>query len=193
MAEEAKKVSSPSDHLLMTRVREGDVSQLGVLFERYHGVLFNFFLRMSGRRQLSEDLVQEVFVRILKYRATYRDDGNFTTWMYKIARHVRFDDLRKRRPESALGDEDADRHVSHLPPPGERLERDQEARMLRGALARIAPDKREVLILSRYQFMKYEEIAEVLGCGVGAVKVRVYRAIRELREIFFELAGEKAS
>ncbi len=186
-------MNSPADHTLMLRVREGDVAQLGLLFERHHGMLFNFFLRMTGRKQVSEDLVQEVFVRMLKYRHTYRDNGNFTTWMYKIARHVRFDDLRRRRQESAFEEEEVTRHISRLPAPGDQLEKDQELRLLRGALARMAPDKREVLVLSRFQLMKYEEIAEVLGCGVGAVKVRVYRAIRELRATFLDLVGEKAS
>jgi RNA polymerase sigma-70 factor (ECF subfamily) len=186
-------VNLPADHLLMLRVREGEVSQLGVLFERYHGVLFNFFLRMTGSRQISEDLVQDVFMRMLRYRRTYRDNGNFTTWMYKIARHVRFDELRKRKKEEALDEKEEDRHVSRLPVPGEQMEKEQEVRLLRGALAQLASDKREILILSRFQLLKYEEIADLQGCEVGAAKVRVYRAIRELRETFFDLAGEKAS
>ncbi len=183
----------PADHLLMLRVRDGDVNQLGVLFERHNVTLFNFFLRMTGRRQASEDLVQEVFMRMLKYRHTYRDSGSFTTWMYKIARHVRFDDLRRRRPEVALDEDEEGQPPSTFPAPGDQLDADQEVRRLRGALLRIAADKREILILSRFQHMKYEEIAELLGCQVGAVKVRVYRAIQELRETFFDLVGEKAS
>ena len=186
-------MNSPADHLLMLRVREGEVGHLGVLFERYHGVLFNFFLRMTGSGQISEDLVQDVFMRMLRYRHTYRDNGNFTTWMYKIARHVRFDDLRKRKEEAALDEEEENRHISRLPVPGAQMEKDQEARLLRAALEQLAPDKREILILNRFQYLKYEEIADLLGCEVGAVKVRVYRAIRELREAFFDLVGEKAS
>jgi RNA polymerase sigma-70 factor (ECF subfamily) len=54
-------------------------------------------------------------------------------------------------------------------------------------------EKREVLVLSRFQNLKYEQIADILACDVGAVKVRVYRAIKALSQIFFELAGEKAS
>jgi DNA-directed RNA polymerase specialized sigma24 family protein len=54
-------------------------------------------------------------------------------------------------------------------------------------------DKRELLVLSRYQDLKYEEIATILSCDVGAVKVRVYRAVRALGQIYFELAGERAS
>ena len=65
--------------------------------------------------------------------------------------------------------------------------------MLRGAFARLSPEKREVLILSRFQRLKYDQIAQILGCEIGAVKVRVYRAIKELRHAFFEIRGEKVS
>jgi RNA polymerase sigma-70 factor (ECF subfamily) len=176
----------------MLKVRDGDVGKLGVLFERYHGMLLNFFVRMTGNRHISEDLVQDVFFRMLKYRHTYREQSNFVTWMYKIARHVRFDDLRKRKREVLLEEKDLD-HPSHDPVPGENLEKHQEIRILKGALDRLPAEKREVLVLSRFQLLKYDEIAEILGCETGTVKVRVYRAIRELRDTFFELAGEKAS
>ena len=65
----------------MRAVREGDLAQLGVLFERHAGGLFDFLSRMTGNRTAAEDLVQDVFVRMLKYRATFRDDGRFETWV----------------------------------------------------------------------------------------------------------------
>jgi RNA polymerase sigma-70 factor (ECF subfamily) len=63
----------------MRAVRGGDVARLGVLFERYHRALFDFLTRMTGDRAAAEDLVQDVFIRVLKYRATFRDDGSFET------------------------------------------------------------------------------------------------------------------
>jgi len=176
----------------MLSVRDGEVERLGSLFDRYHGALFNFFLRLTGNRQVSEDLVQEVFFRMLKYRRSYRDQSQFTSWMYQIARHVRFDHLSKRQKEVQLDDEHE--HPPSLEAmPGAEMERVEEVILLRQALARLAPDKREVLILSRFQKLKYETIAEILGCEVGAVKVRVFRAVRELRDTFFELQGKRAS
>jgi len=185
-------VNSPSDHELMLQVRDGEVGNLGILFEKYNGMLYSFFKRMTGSRQLSEDLVQDVFFRILKYRHTYRDKSQFATWMFKIARHVRFDDLRKRRHE-VLVDRDDNQRACQAPIPIESLERGQEIDSLHRALLKLSPEKREVLVLSRFQQLKYEQIGSILGCDVGAVKVRVYRAVRELREIFFNLVGEKAS
>ena len=190
--ERYESVDAAADHVLMQQVREGDVGQLGVLFERYSGTLFNFFLRLTGNAHVSEDLVQDVFFRILKYRHTYREQSRFTTWMYQIARNVCMDDRRKKRGEVELN-EDEVRNPSSDPLPGQELAQEQEFRLLRSALAQLAPEKREALVLSRYHNLKYEQIAEVVGCDVGAVKVRIYRAIRDLRDSYLRLKREKAS
>jgi len=182
---------SESDENLMQAVRGGDVAKLGVLFDRHHRALFDFFARMTGSRSTAEDLVQDVFFRILKYRATFRAEGRFKTWMFHIARNAAIDYARKHQPASTLP-EDGDGAVpSHLPVPGHLLEREQHSLLLENALRQLPAEKREILILSRYQEMKYEQIAQVLGCEVGTVKVRVHRALKDLREIFLKLSSER--
>jgi RNA polymerase sigma-70 factor (ECF subfamily) len=111
--------------------------------------------------------------------------------MFHIARNVGLDHYRKHPPESLLPEEGAFALHSHTPLPGHGLDRQQQNTLLECALFQLPPEKREVLVLSRYQDMKYEQIAELLGCEVGAVKVRVHRALKELREIFFKLSSEK--
>jgi RNA polymerase sigma-70 factor, ECF subfamily len=180
--------------MVMRAVRDGDVERISVLFDRHHRRLFNFFLRLTASRSLSEDLVQEVFFRMLKYRHTFQDAANFTAWMYQIARNAHLDQARKVRLEVVPEQEPAwDEMAAGDPDPEERLGQTQEIGLLRRALGRLPVEKREVLVLSRFQNLKYGEIAEILNCEVGTVKVRVYRAIRELSAIFSELAGEKAS
>src|SRR5262245_493083 len=90
-------VARVTDEALMQAVRDGDLAKLGVLFERHHRSLFDFLCRVTGDRAKAEDLVQDVFVRMLKYRATYRDDGRFETWMFHLARNARADYFRLRR------------------------------------------------------------------------------------------------
>lgn len=175
-----------SDEELMSQVRNGIGEMLGVLFERYHVPLFNFYLKLSGNRPLSEDLVQEVFFRILKYRHSYRPDTPFRAWMYQIARNARLDHLRKRRPETSWEPE-----MSPAVEPVDTAQQSQETALLRTALMQISEDKREALVLSRFQDLKYEEIAQMLGCEVGTVKTRVHRAMQELREIFHQLESKK--
>ena len=75
--------------------------------------------------------------------------------------------------------------------PVDTAQQSQEALLLHHALMRISEDKREVLVLSRFQDLKYEEIAQLLGCEVGTVKTRVHRALQELRQVFHQLQGGK--
>lgn len=184
-------MSAATDNEVMFRVRDGDVGKLAILFERYHLKLFNFFVKMTGNREISEDLVQEVFLRILKYRHTYRGDSHFGLWLYRIARNAHADHFRKKRPEDAY-DEKIENRESSEPLPLEIIEYGQEIDLLQQALEKLPVDKREVLVLSRYQELKYHEIADLLNCTVGTIKLRVHRAIKELRAAFYTLSNEKS-
>ncbi len=186
-------MEQPSDQSLMSAVREGDVEQLGVLFERHSGHLYNYLFRLTGNRHLSEDLVQEVFVRMLKYRHTYRGESQFTTWMFQIARNARVDHFRRSPHEEVSIEDDPRQHVSLLPTPGERAEEEEEMRILLNALGRLAVEKRELLLLRGFHGMKFEEIAKVMSCSVNTIKGRALRAIQELRVLVQDLTGEKAS
>ncbi len=171
----------------MLQVRNGEVEMLGVLFDRYQAPLHSFYSRMTQDRTVSEDLVQEVFLRILRYRQTYRPGTTFRTWMYQIARNTRLDQVRKTRPETPFASEPV------APTLSDSAQQQQQAAMLQNALMQLPEDKREILILSRFQELNYDEIARLLGCEVGAVKVRVHRALQQLREIFLLLDSTPAS
>jgi RNA polymerase sigma factor (sigma-70 family) len=170
------------DEDVMLQVRNGEVDMLGLLFDRYQTPLYNFYAKMTQDRVISEDLVQEVFLRILRYRQTYRPGTTFRTWMYQIARNTRIDQVRKTRPETPLISEPiAPTSLS------DSAQHKQEAATLQRALMYLPEDKRELLVLSRFQELKYDEIARLLGCEVGAVKVRIHRALQQLRQVFLQL------
>jgi RNA polymerase sigma-70 factor (ECF subfamily) len=178
-----------TDNELMEQVRDGRVERLAVLFERHHVRLYNFLLRLTGNQSVSEDLVQEVFCRILKYRATYRGTSKFPLWMYQIARNTHIDYLRKRKEELPL-DEQWDEAPSRDLSPSESVEQAYDIALVQEALSRLPLKKREILILSRFQNLKYREIAELLDCHIGTVKAHVHRAIKDLRKIYCDLSGE---
>jgi RNA polymerase sigma factor (sigma-70 family) len=182
-----------TDETLMEAVRDGDVGQLAELFDRYHRPLFEFFFRMTASQPISEDLVQDVFFRILKYRNSYRDKTHFRAWMYHIARNARVDHYRKHRGEEVFPEEGMDVAVQTTPFQGRQLEEQEEADLIKEALLKLSPEKRELLLLSRYQELKYEEISELLGCNIGTVKVRMHRAVKALRQIYLKLSGEKTT
>jgi RNA polymerase sigma-70 factor (ECF subfamily) len=169
-------------------VRSGQTGLLAELFERHNRQVYGFFYRMTGSRELSEDLTQDVFLRILRYRETYQPHTSFTPWVYGIARNAFIDLMRKRRPE-AVWDDAAPEMQSREEPADERLRARQETEMIQRALASLPADKREVLILSRYQNLRYEEIGRILGCEPNAVKQRVFRAVKLLGEKFAQMSG----
>lgn len=176
----------------MLGVRDGRIADLAPLFERHNARLFNYYVRMTGDRQLSEDMVQDVFLRILKYRHTFRGESRFQTWMFTIARNVQMDNVKRwdrHQPLVTDGDETA---AVNEPASGDASDGRYDTELVKEALGRLAPDKREALILSRYEGMKYAEIAELAGCSVENVKIRIHRAIKDLRKIFLELSGENA-
>jgi RNA polymerase sigma factor (sigma-70 family) len=96
-------MESDSDNELMGEVRSGDLDKLGLLFERHKDALFGYFYRNTHSAEISEDLVQSVFLRILKYRARFSGDGKFTTWMYHIAHNVHTDHFKKNNTQANTG------------------------------------------------------------------------------------------
>jgi len=170
------------DEDLMLQVRDGAGEMLGVLFDRYQTPLFNFYSKLTGDRMLSEDLVQEVFLRILKYRQSYRPGTPFRAWVYQIARNARIDHFRKFPKQTALEPE-------MLPPviPADSAQEHQEVELLQRALHQLPEEKREILLLCRFQELKYEEIASLLGCELNTVRTRIHRALQELRKNFQHL------
>jgi RNA polymerase sigma factor (sigma-70 family) len=183
-----------SDHDLMLAVRDGELDALGDLFERHHGPLFGFLVKLTTNRTAAEDIAQTVFQRMLKYRHTYRDDGSFTAWMYHLARRCSADYFRKTNnaphatdPIDLQDRADDAPHAAH-----HATVRDDHA-LLHVALARLDNGDREVLLLSRFEELSFAEISGILECSVGAAKVRAHRALRALRDIYFQLQKESVT
>lgn len=178
--------TEPDDNTLMLKVKAGELSHLGVLFDRYHKALYSFFYRLTnGQEEQSEDLVQTVFLRMLTYRHSFAGSGKFISWMYHMARNVYADFYRKdkklgRREELKKADDSP--LVKFTPD-----DRDEELMLLEKAMQFMPEEKREILIMSKYQELAYKDIALVLGCSEGNVKVKVFRAIQELKVIYQKL------
>jgi RNA polymerase sigma factor (sigma-70 family) len=180
-------VKETSDSELMRQVRGGRTAALATLFERHHARIYGYCLRMTGNRAAAEDLVQDVFMKMLKYKATFKDDSELVPWMFGIARNSCLAHLKRRAADQVPL---AAEHVEAPDTADETPRDDRESELVRAALLRLPAERREVLVLSRYEYKSYDEIARVLDCSVGAVKVRVHRAMKQLREIYLDMAGE---
>ena len=179
-----------SDSELMRQVRDGRTAALAALFERHHARVYRYCLRMTGNRSTAEDLVQDVFMKMLKYKTTFKDDSDLVPWMFGIARNSCLRHLRRaagdRLPAFVAEREDDQASEATADDPHD----ERQTELVRRALLRLPAERREVLVLSRYEYKSYDEIARVLDCSVGAVKVRVHRAMKQLREIYLDMAGE---
>jgi RNA polymerase sigma factor (sigma-70 family) len=174
---------SPSDQELMQRIRAGDLDAVGTLFSRYHSWVYAMCCRLAGDAAAAEDLTQDCFLRVLRYGRSFDGRAQFTTWLYRLVRNRCLDHVATRRREQA-----GLALLADTPPGGTPAQGlDERGAMLEAALARLSPEKREVLVLSRFHNLTYAEIAEVCGITVANVKVRAHRAMRELKNILRQM------
>ena len=140
--------------------------------------LLNFFWRSGVSPFEGEDLVQETYLRLWKYRREYKPTAKLSTFLFLLARQVRLDalrsDTRRERREKEWGSGRTD--VQEAAPVGERED-------VRRAVARLPESMRDVVELGVFQDLPYAEVSEILGIPVGTVKSRMYNAIRKLKEM----------
>lgn len=170
-----------SDELLLARVREGDAAALRVVFDRYAGTLYRLAFRLLGSSDDADDVVQDVFVGLRTALGRYDDQGKFEGWLKRVTVRASLMRLRgdRRREAAALG---APAPMMTSPDRDPKLQD-----TLTAAVADLAPSLRAVFVLRMIEDYTYEEIGDVLGVSVGACKVRLHRALRQLRPLLVHL------
>lgn len=165
------------DEQVMTELVKGDIPKAAILYERYKNRLLGYFLSKEIPYDQAEDLVQQTFYRIIKYRKSYKEYYSFKPWVFKIARNIFVDFVTKNKIKktdlnAAINKEEGTANEDYQP--------------LYESLNKLPEEYREVIMLSRFEELKYKEIAEVLDISVSLVKVRVYRGLKILREIYLQ-------
>ncbi len=173
-----------TDSELLAAVGLGEMRALGALFERHNEWVHSLCYRMTGDASASDDLVQESFLRVMRYSSSFAGRAAFTTWMYRLVRNLCYDHMKAESRAQARAERAASAPIDEG---SEHEEIDSRLEMLRKAVYRLAPERREVIVLSRYEGLSYAEIAERCEVTVGAIRVRAHRAMRELRRIIEEL------
>jgi RNA polymerase sigma-70 factor (ECF subfamily) len=179
-----------SDEQLIQWVADGDASCLGTLFERHHRGVYQYCLQLTRSPAVSEDLVQDVFLKLLQKAASYRGEGSCKAWIFNIARNITFDYLRRadRRVASDEDEENAAHLVDHRSTE-QVAAGEQNLRLVARALAEIPAAAREVIWLGRFVFEDYDELARALGCTASAARVRMHRAMQQLNSTFTRMNG----
>ncbi len=179
-----------SDESLMEKVKDGQLGQMSLLFERYHKELYHYFYRLSQDVNDSKDLCQQVFLRMIKYKNTFHRNKKFKVWMYRIAKNVWFDLYKKRQKDKKQLKNGI--HESGISS-NRGLGDSEETQKLEVAIKRLSEDQQELLIMHFYQNIKAPEIAEILQISPNNVRVRTHRAIKALRKEFKKINKERTN
>jgi len=175
------------DAELMLRVKEGDGASFASLLEKYRSSVIHFLYRMVQDSAVSEELAQEVFLRVYRSRESYQPTARFTTWLFRIATHLALNWLRDSKSERVQGrlddtEEGAAREVTdRLPTVEQRLLGEARLTEVRRAVAALPDKQRAAVLMHKYDEMEYSQIAKVLSCSESAVKSLLFRAYETLR------------
>ena len=170
----------------MALVIAGDIEKVGRLYEKYKGHLYAYFFKLTcGDRQASEDLVHTVFYRVIRYRSGFKGKGTFVKWLFRIAHNAGIDHLRKIKNMNDYNTEvyaTKDNITEH-----NDLEKNEELAILQDAMCRLKPYDRELLVLGKIKCLRYREIADILNISESNVKIRIFRALKRLKDIYRKL------
>ena len=180
---------------VIERAQRRDPEAFGVLIDEYSNRLYGFLYRLTGSREDAEDMVQEVFVRVVRTIARYEHRGHFEPWLFRIATNLARDRGRRttRTPETTLleangtasdGDAGGPSRLGNPrgPTPESGLERADDIDLLQLALARLPQAEREVLMLRHYGQLSFARIAEMMSTPLGTALARAHRGLGKLRQ-----------
>jgi RNA polymerase sigma factor (sigma-70 family) len=178
-----------SDEKIMKQLSQGDNKAAGVLYDRYHKKVYGYFVRMTRDMEASRDLTQNVFLKVIRYSNSWKEDKVFAYWLFRIARNLMIDFHREAWKYTGLDD---------VPDMAARDQvqsvQDMEAResfdLLLEAMSKLPPVYRELIELNRFQGFSYKEIAATTLSNENAVKMKTFRAIQKLKEIYSKIIME---
>jgi RNA polymerase sigma-70 factor (ECF subfamily) len=186
-----------TDEQAMWRVKMDDDPQaFARLVERWQGPIQRLCIKMLGDPHRAEDLTQEAFVRVFARRKDYEPAGRFSTFLWRIALNLCYDELRKikRRGESSLeggADERGETDfMADTAGPDLQVVADERAEHVRRALLQIPEPYRVVVVLRHYEGLKFREIGEVLDIPEGTVKSRMVEALNQLSRLLKPLVND---
>lgn len=193
---------------IVERCRAGDLDSFDYLYNTYAEKVYQIAYRYFNSPDDASDIVQETFIRIYKSIAGYRGDAQFSTWVYRIATNLCYDELRRRKKRQADSfDADIETEngsiareiVDDSPSPHEKAESAERISHLMEKLAFLPLEQRASVILRDIHGYSYQEISEIQNCSLGTVKSRISRgrcAIKAMlideRELFSSVLGQNA-
>ena len=183
-----------TDEELARDIQRGSMEAFTLLVDRYYSPLFGYLYRMCGGvRALSEDMVQETFLKLLRGISLYQPSRPFKPYLYAIAANIARNHHQRadtRLTQSITDTADDDYYDEH-PSAEESVIADEAAKQVLWALAQLPDHQREVVVLFYYQELSQKDIAEALHIPVGTVKSRLSLGLRRLRDLIATMESER--
>ena len=184
------------DTILAVKVQKGDREAFGRIVELFQTRIFSFCYQFFRDRDIAAEMAQETFLRTYRHIKKYDSKKKFSTWIYSIAKNVCIDEKRKLDRSRTVPIDDVSpesfpsgQQGRHLKNPSQISSRLEDRVLLENAVARLPEKYRTAIILCYFQELPYQEIADILGLSLNLVKVRIFRAKRQLLEILMEKEG----
>ncbi len=177
-----------SESKIMSEVAKGDLSAFRQIVERYQNPLLNYIHRYTGDRVSSEDIAQEVFLRVFKTAKEYRPISSFKAWIFKIATNLCLNELRDNKIHRntidifELNEAGFVALAEKRPSPVKELENQELSSILKKALKSLPENQRVALLLHKYSGFPYLEISQMMNCSISAVESLIHRARQSLRK-----------
>jgi RNA polymerase sigma-70 factor (ECF subfamily) len=175
------------DSLLIRQVAAGDRDAFEKLYRAYSSRMFRYLFSMVGNSSTAEELTNDVMVAVWKAAAQFRGEAKVSTWLFGIAHHKALNELRRRQPEMVEIEDANELAVQGEGPEGE-VQRADVAGQVRRAIQQLSPEHREVVELTFYHGLSYQEIAELVQSPLNTVKTRMFYARKKLQDVL-EKAG----
>ena len=174
-----------SDIDLILRVKSGDDSAFSEILKRYYNKILNYVYRYTNNRETSEDLTQEIFMRVHRSVKNYRPEAKFSTWLYKIATNLCLTEVATRAKKYTSSLDEVQQNVGSMEDEKsvDQLHvryRSEIKKMIFEAMNTLSEKERSAIMLCKYEQLSYDEVAQTLDCTVGAVKTYVYRGRMKL-------------
>lgn len=193
-------LQSLTDEDLMLACKADNGAALEEIYRRYYKQIYGFVYRNNMRKELTEDIVQEAFLRVYRSRKSYKPTAKFAVWLYRIVRNLCIDESRRywnrnvaRETESTLMEDQQsaiDLLATEEKDVRQRMDEINDLNTIKAAVEQLSPEQREVIILNKFQGLSYQEIAEIIDSNTESVKQKAYRAHLKLREMLEPLLKE---
>ncbi|TWT77614.1 ECF RNA polymerase sigma factor SigW [Posidoniimonas polymericola] len=185
--------AAAEDDQTIDQALAGDSAAFGRLVEKYQDRLYNSLLRYTGSSEDAQDIAQDAFVQAFVKLSSFKRNSAFFTWLYRIGFNRAASNARKRRERTSfdqLSEAGAPDPTDHQAPPEAAMLAQERVELVRQAVAELADDHRQVVVLREFDGFDYQQISEVLEIPIGTVRSRLFRARMQMKERLAAIVDE---